>query len=609
MNTDIQNVRNKIIVENFSRMKYLSLIFIIYAGFALIIDFAPVKVWNENYLDIYKTLDISFSVFSICNLLVFWFYKKENYALKNFFIKATFFFLLVWSAVITGIELTSLGFSTLILIMLVAVFFIYINLVTSLLFFLGSFAALIATIYGQNQLNQTILPTLVIIFPISVISILISRKNYISKTKELINSDKLIEVNNELNNIKDHLEEEVEKRTNELNIAKEKAEESDRLKSAFLANMSHEIRTPMNGILGFASLLNEPDLTGEEKTEYIKIIEKGGERMLNIINNLIDISKIESGMTEMVITETDINKQLDFIYTFFKNEVERKGMHLRISSRLPEQFAIIKTDREKVYAILTNLVKNAIKYSDKGYIDISCRINTLSSADIISKKDAYELEFCIKDNGIGIAKDRQQAIFERFVQADIEDSRALQGAGLGLSISKAFVKMMGGKIWVKSETGEGSAFYFTIPSDRFPLEKTISGIELPLNRKESVAKKLNILIAEDEETSEQYLKQAVQAFANSIHLAKTGTETIEICRAHPEIDLILMDIRMPDINGYEATRQIRQFNKNVIIIAQTAFALSGDKEKAIDAGCNDYIAKPIDRNSLTELLSLHLTVN
>jgi signal transduction histidine kinase len=238
---------------------------------------------------------------------------------------------------------------------------------------------------------------------------------------------------------------------NELIRAKEKAEESDRLKSAFLANISHEIRTPMNGILGFAELLSEPDLTGEQQREYVKIIEKSGDRMLNIINDIIDISKIESGQMEVVLSETNINDQIDFIYDFFKPEVERKGMEIFTRKSLSNADAIIKTDREKVYAILTNFVKNAIKFSNKGSI--------LFGYDKVD----HHLEFFVKDTGPGIPIDRQTAIFDRFVQADLADKQALQGAGLGLSISKAYVQMLGGNIWVDSEPGKGAAFYFTIP--------------------------------------------------------------------------------------------------------------------------------------------------
>ncbi|MDD4823522.1 MAG: PAS domain S-box protein [Bacteroidales bacterium] len=238
---------------------------------------------------------------------------------------------------------------------------------------------------------------------------------------------------------------------NELIIAKDRAEESERLKSAFLANMSHEIRTPMNGILGFAELLKEPDLTGEEQQKYIAIIEQSGARMLNIINDIISISKIESGLMKVNIQSSNINDQIDFIYTFFKPEVERKGMTISSNYTLSSEEAILFTDKEKVYAILINLVKNAIKYSESGAIAIG-----------YISKDNY-LEFYVKDTGIGIPKERQEVIFERFIQADITDKSALQGAGLGLSISKAYVEMLGGSMWVESEVGQGSTFYFTLP--------------------------------------------------------------------------------------------------------------------------------------------------
>ncbi|MCX6307726.1 MAG: PAS domain-containing sensor histidine kinase [Bacteroidia bacterium] len=237
----------------------------------------------------------------------------------------------------------------------------------------------------------------------------------------------------------------------DLIIAKEKAEESDRLKSAFLANMSHEIRTPMNGILGFAELLKEPSLSGEKQQEYIQIIEKAGDRMLNIITDIVDISKIESGQMIVSNSETNVIEQMEYLFEFFKTEAENKGLNLIIRNSLPSSEATIKTDHEKLYAILTNLIKNAIKYTEQGFIEIGCQ----------KKNDL--LEFYVKDTGIGVPIDRQQAIFERFIQADITNKMAKQGAGLGLSISKAYVEMLGGKIWMESEMGIGSTFYFTLP--------------------------------------------------------------------------------------------------------------------------------------------------
>ena len=381
--------------------------------------------------------------------------------------------------------------------------------------------------------------------------------------------------------------------TRDLIKAKEHAEESDRLKSAFLANMSHEIRTPMNGILGFAELLKEPDLTGEEQSNYIKIIEKSGARMLNIINDIIDISKIESGLMEVNIKDTNVNEQIEFIYTFFKPEVEAKGMQLSFKNSLPTKEAIIKTDREKIYAILTNLVKNAIKFSNIGAIELGY--------DFKVNSEPF-LEFFVKDTGIGIPKDRQQAIFHRFVQADVGDKRAYQGAGLGLSISEAYVEMLGGKIWVESEQGKGSKFYFSIPYNTVLKEIiTIKNVN-SLHEEDNQIKNLKILIAEDDETSEMLLTQATKIYGKEILIARNGVESVEVCRNNPDIDLIMMDVKMPELNGYEASKQIRQFNKTVVIIAQTAYALIGDREKALVAGCNDYISKPINHASLRELI-------
>jgi PAS domain S-box-containing protein len=244
----------------------------------------------------------------------------------------------------------------------------------------------------------------------------------------------------------------------ELIKAKDKAEESDRLKSAFLANMSHEIRTPMNGILGFADLLKEQDLSEEEHLHYVSIIEKSGARMLNIINDLIDISKVEAGQMEISISETNINEQIQYIHTFFKPEVESKGMQIYFHNGLSSKEAVINTDREKVYAILINLVKNAIKYSDKGIIEFGYNLKPVSTVS-----GPAELLYYVKDTGLGVPKEKVGTIFDRFIQVDINNKRAVQGAGLGLSITKAYVEMLGGRIWVESELGKGSTFYFTIP--------------------------------------------------------------------------------------------------------------------------------------------------
>ncbi len=233
--------------------------------------------------------------------------------------------------------------------------------------------------------------------------------------------------------------------------AKEKAEESDRLKTAFLANVSHEIRTPMNGILGFANLLKNPDLADVKHEKFIGIIEKSGERMLNIINDLISISKIESGQMDVSLSETNINDQLEFLLNFFQSEAKAKGLALSLNCQLPEDEAIITTDREKIYAIMTNLIKNALKFTQKG----SVKFGYICTRDM--------LEFYVKDTGIGIPLNKQKAVFDRFVQADSNNSSGNEGSGLGLSISKAYAEMLGGKMWLESKPGQGASLFFSLP--------------------------------------------------------------------------------------------------------------------------------------------------
>jgi PAS domain S-box-containing protein len=380
----------------------------------------------------------------------------------------------------------------------------------------------------------------------------------------------------------------------ELILAKEKAEESDRLKSAFLTNMSHEIRTPMNGILGFAELLKEPNLTIDEQQEYIQTMQISGARMLNTINSIVDISKIESGLIGIDIKETNLNEKIEFTYKFFKQEVVIKGLAFLFKNGLPTNEAIIKTDNEKVYGILTNLVRNAIKFTRDGSIEFG-----------YEKKGEY-LEFFVKDTGTGIPQKQQQLIFERFRQGSEAHNRGYEGSGLGLSISKSYVEMLGGRIWVESEEGLGSTFYFTIPYNPVSEEKATIENAASAEHKEVQLNNLKILIVEDDEISYSLLSRTIQKISKEVLHAITGVEAIEACRYNPDLDLVLMDIRMPQMNGLEATQQIRLFNKDVIIIAQTAYAFAGDSEKAIEAGCNDYISKPINKTSLYDLIKKYV---
>jgi len=382
----------------------------------------------------------------------------------------------------------------------------------------------------------------------------------------------------------------------ELLNAKYKAEESERLKSSFLANMSHEIRTPMNGILGFTSLLKDHNLSGEDQGKYINIIEKSGERLLNIINDIINISKIEAGHTDVYLSSTSLNDQLKYIKNFFKLEMEQKNLKFIFNEQESDEKDIINTDKEKLYAILTNLVKNAIKFTNDGSIEIGYKIKN----DFSFQYDEEYVEFFVKDTGIGVKKDHQQLIFERFRQSSESMNRQYEGSGLGLTITKAYVEILGGKIWVESEEEKGSTFYFTIPNNSTKKEEPFI---MEKQTETPKIKNLKVLIAEDDNSSRLLLIEYIKNYSKDILEAENGSVAIDICKNDSDIDLILMDIQMPLINGMDATQEIRKFNKDIIIIAQSAFTLPGDKEKFINAGCNDYLSKPINNNKLLEMIN------
>jgi hypothetical protein len=316
--------------------------------------------------------------------------------------------------------------------------------------------------------------------------------------------------------------------------------------------------------------------------------------MLNTISDIVNISLIEADQQKVNLTETNINHEIENIYSIFESQAYEKGIHLLYVNSLLSGSDKIYTDKDKLSIILSNLLKNAIKYTSAGNIDFG----------YLKKRN--NIEFFVRDTGIGIQKNQQNNIFKPFVKADVDDSAVFEGSGLGLAIAKAYVEMLKGKIWVESDLNKGSDFYFSIPINTENFENTRNKKEYK-NKTVSNSKNLKILIAEDEISANIHLSLITEKICKEVFQAKTGRETIDICRQNPDIDIVLMDIRMPDIDGYKATSIIREFNKNIIIIAQTAYALPGDRNKAIEAGCNDYIAKPIDKQKLLNMIEKYMT--
>jgi PAS domain S-box-containing protein len=376
----------------------------------------------------------------------------------------------------------------------------------------------------------------------------------------------------------------------ELLKAKEKAIESDRLKSAFLANMSHEIRTPMNGIVGFADLVKNRNISSGKRNKYLDIILDRSKHLLNIINDIIDISKIEAGEINIIKKEFNLNKMLRKLYSFFESEIQIKDfrdVELSLKSGLEDNDSIIYTDPIRLQQILTNLISNAFKFTNKGFIEYGYTIT-----------DKETLNFYVKDTGIGLSRKEQNIIFDRFRQGENRDNELTHGTGLGLSISKGLIEFLGGKIWVKSKKGSGSTFYFDIPyktTDKSKQKKAGKKGKIYNNH---ILEGKTILIVEDDDTSFYFFKEIFNVTDVKLLWVKEGSEAIKLCRENPDIDLVLMDIKLPKMNGYEATQSIKKFRKDLPVIAETAYALAGEKDKAVNAGCDDYLSKPVDKDVL-----------
>jgi len=378
----------------------------------------------------------------------------------------------------------------------------------------------------------------------------------------------------------------------QLREAKEKAEESDRFKSAFLANMSHEIRTPMNSIMGFADLMRQMDLTPEKIKQFADIIYSNCDQLLNLINDIIDLSKIEAGELSLRVSPTNVNNLLTEMHSLLSVTAALKGITLRKPAYPRKANPVVITDATKLRQVMSNLLGNAIKFTPTGEVEFGYTV-----------KGPY-LEFYVKDQGIGIDPKYHRLIFERFKQVQ-NDLKTTKGTGLGLAISKSLVEMLGGRIWVESAPDRGSTFRFTLPNEQ-PVSDAENETETQTPKGKSSFRGKRILIAEDEESVAEYFNFVLKDTHADLVYVRNGLEAIDYVKSGERADLILMDLKMPILDGFKATKAIKEENPNIPIIAQTALAMSNERERAFGAGCDDYITKPINRAHLLDLIAKYL---
>lgn len=573
-------VDDRITTINASRIKVMSPFLVAYAAFILLTE----GVWSDEYLPFYRILDVVFAAISLFSMYCFWIAKPTSCSHRRLIVRVLPFVVLVWSAIITGIEVNNLGVSTFILTLLAIVFLLYINIKLSLFYFLGSGGALLLSITFFGHLNKDVIPFIFMLLPVFAFAILISWQNHKNKVNDIVSTEKILDLNMELQKIKDGLEDEVEHRTHELLVAKQKAEESDKLKTAFLQNMSHEIRTPLNSICGFSEMIQGIAQDEQIKT-FSNIVLSSSNQLLSIVNDILTISAIETGQEELNLTEVDI---CDLLYQLEKVFAQQAGVKdVVVSAHIPNNYqnTIIKADKTKLRQVLSNLLSNAVKFTPSGSIAFGF------------VEEGEELTFFVKDTGIGIDKNKFNVIFSRFAQADETIQSVFGGTGLGLSISKGFVALMGGRIWLESEVGKGTDFYFTIPYIPVLKEK-IEGLGLIHENRSN--QNISILVAEDEEFNFFFLKELLTMWNFNVLHARNGQETVEMCKSNSNIRFVLMDIRMPVMNGYDAAKEIRAVNPDILIVAQTAYALVHERIKYGNA-FDDYITKPIPKEKLAEL--------
>jgi len=405
----------------------------------------------------------------------------------------------------------------------------------------------------------------------------------------LQNNIKPIFENNDLIELHGVITDITEKKRTELDLirAKENAEASNRLKTAFMNNISHEIRTPLNGILGFTEVLTDTELHPKDKEIYLAMLYNSSERLINTVTNFLDISLLTSGNQMVLKKEFSIKSSMQKIYEKFKNQCDAKDILFSLDLPSVNEDQYIVTDKDLLEKILSQLIDNAIKFTQHGCITLGYKLNE------------NELLFFVKDTGVGIQDQNNKQIFDYFMQENTASNRGYEGSGLGLTIAKGFIDLLGGEIWLNSKKGEGSTFYFSIP-----LEET-SEAQLQKEESNNLKKKREtqtILIAEDDETNFFYLSILLKSDSINLLHAVNGMEALELYKNHPETTIVLMDLKMPDMDGFEATRRIKELRPQIPVIAVSAYSRNEDQQKAFDAGCDGFITKPIKKELLLEKL-------
>ncbi|MCY1633825.1 hybrid sensor histidine kinase/response regulator [Marinifilum sp. D737] len=394
----------------------------------------------------------------------------------------------------------------------------------------------------------------------------------------------------------------ISKTQKELEKAKKEAEESNELKSAFLSNISHEFRTPINAIIGFSNLLKNQDVNPAEQKGFIDNILNSSSKLLKMVNNLLYVSKVDSNQLHSTLKTFKINETLREVKAHLNSQLTNKPqVNFKLVFPNNSEGVQIESDRDKLIQIMDSLVDNAIKFTNTGNVELGYYIDDKSIP-----------VFYIRDTGIGISQEKQKHIFEVFRQLDYEANRKFEGFGLGLTLCKKLIQLLKGEIWFDSEEGVGSNFYFRLSGNGRIQMDLLNDPNSGLNDNIGSINDLdfsekNILIAEDVRSNFNYLNAIIELTDASVVWAKNGKDAIQICRDNdPKIDLVLMDIRMPEIDGMDAIKQIKETNKSIPVIVQTAYAMNNEREECLNAGADNFITKPIDPRKLIQILQDYL---